>query len=740
MDAAGSIASSGRPGIRLRTVLGDLSAGAVCSLTTATFAVSYGALIFAGPLAPAQPAGLVAMLTACIVVGLGTALFSSLRCASAAPDGNSVVVLATMAAGIGQAMGPGASLAALSATVLVMLMVTAMSVGAAMVTLGALRAGRIVRFIPYQVMAGFLGAGGWSLAVGGLGVGLGAPVELAALSDPGSVEKLAAAGAVGIVLFVLVPRLKHPLALPATIVAAVAIHHAVAAWLGVPPAVQARLGWLLNVPARLPWSPPWSSGALYQVDWQALETAAPGLLAAVLVAVVTLMLSTSAIELATAKDADIDRELLAGGLSCMASGLLGGTSGTPSVSRALLLLGAGATTRLAPCVAAVLAGLVPMLYPQLLGLVPRSMLGGMLIFLGLQLLDQWVRRSRRNLSRAEWATVLLVIAVTSRFGFVAGVFSGVALGCATFAVAYSRVAPASARYRGDVASSNVSRPASDRALLHADAEALLVLHLHGFLFFGTANRLLQDVRAEIAALPGRLRFLVLDFRNVEGIDGSALSSFARIGQIAAAERIVLVMTAVPANVAARLDTLKQTAAEPWHVFPTLDAGLEWCEETRLAELQGNRSGPPAVREQLATAFGGDMATAERFIAQLGSLSFVAGEVLIHQHDTSDELMFIESGRVAILIRFREGPEVRVRTVGEGAMIGEIGFLLGEPRTATIRAETDCRALCLDRITLGRIERDDPELGFAFHRAMAQFLAHRLVDKDGMIAALMRGTR
>ncbi len=142
---------------------------------------------------------------------------------------------------------------------------------------------------------------------------------------------------------------------------------------------------------------------------------------------------------------------------------------------------------------------------------------------------------------------------------------------------------------------------------------------------------------------------------------------------------------------------------------------------------------------MAAAFG-DPVLAARFIARLESLTFAAGSVLLRQGETSDELLFVESGRITIMVRFGEGPEIRVRRMGAGAMIGEIGFLLGEARTATVRADTECRVLRLSRATLLSIEREEPELGFAFHRGMAQFLGHRLIDKDRMIAALMRGTR
>lgn len=734
-----AVGSVGRFSLLRGGVFGDLVSGSVCGLTTATFAISYAALVYSGSLSVGRSAGFVAMLTACLIAGLGTALLSSLSFAATSPDGNTIVILAAMAAEIGRGMGPSASPAAVSATILTMMMLAAVATGAVMATLGVMRAGRVVRFIPYQVMAGFLGASGWFLTLGGAVVGLGMPWHLAVLAEPDALAKLSATIVIGVSLLVLVPRSRSPFALPGIVAVTAGLYHVIAAGMGISVVTQAQLGWLLRAPSNLSLSIPWSPATLRLVDWHVLEASAPGLLAVVLVAVISLMLNVSALEVASAKDADIDRELRAGGLSAVASGLLGGAPANVSLSRSLLLLRAGATTRLAPSLSAVLAGLAPLLWPSALGFVPRPVLGGLLIFLGLQLLIQWVVRSRRYLSTAEWLTVVLVVAITIRFGFVVGVFAGVALGCANFALSYSRAAPTRARYRGDLAASYVSRPASDRALLHADAEALLVLHLQGFLFFGTANRLLADVRAEIAAMPGRLRFLVLDFRSVDGLDGSALSSFARIVQIAAAERIAVVLAATPATVATRLGGLAGGADTKRHAFANLDQALEWCEETRLAELKPVQAAPADLQQQLELIFG-EPDTVARFIARLDQIVVAPGIALMEQGELSDDLMFIETGRVSIILRPVGAPEVRARSMGVGSMIGEIGFLLGEPRTATVRAETHCRIRRLTRVALERIEQEDPDLGFAFHRAMAQLLAHRLIDKDGMIAALMRSAR
>ncbi len=169
---------------------------------------------------------------------------------------------------------------------------------------------------------------------------------------------------------------------------------------------------------------------------------------------------------------------------------------------------------------------IPLWRPALLGLVPRSVAGGLLLFIGAGMLQQWAIRSRRRLTRSEWFTVLLVLAVAARFGLVAGVVTGLVSGCVVFTVIYSRASPVHAGYRGDIARSNVERSDFEQVILDRRAESIPVLHLQGFIFFGTASRLVPAVRDEIAALPGRSRHLVLDFANTDGIDGSALYSLS----------------------------------------------------------------------------------------------------------------------------------------------------------------------------------------------------------------------
>src|SRR5690606_32232211 len=91
--------------------------------------------------------------------------------------------------------------------------------------------------------------------------------------------------------------------------------------------------------------------------------------------------------------------------------------------------------------------------------------------------------------------------------------------------------------------SNVDRPPQQRRLLEDRGSEVLVLRLQGFIFFGTANSVLQQVRRRAESREtGRLGFVVLDFRRVTGLDSSAAFSLSRCMQLAEKHGFQLVLT------------------------------------------------------------------------------------------------------------------------------------------------------------------------------------------------------
>lgn len=714
---------------------GDVLSALVLFPVSATYLLSYAALVFSGPLAYARPTGLAAMLVASLVAGLVTGLASSFRFACGTLDNNATAIMATVAAAIAAEMGAGAAPEAVLATVIVGMAIAGLAAGTSMLAIGLARAGGVVRLMPLQVVAGFVGTTGWILATGALRVGLGLAPGLDVYGDRMLLYRLAAMLAIASAFALVAPRAKSPVALPALIVFCIAAHHAACWALGVDLAAQRDTGWLIVFPSDLAPAIPWRMSTLAQVDWRALSHQGLGLIVLGLVAPISLLLTATGLETATRREAKIDRELIVGGASSLLSGGAGGTIAFITFSRSMTLFETGAVTRTAPVLATLLIGVLPFAFPAALGVIPVTALGGLLFYLGVSLLHKWVFQTRAKMSFGEWAAIPAVIALSVLYGVIIGIFAGLLIGCVTFTVSYGLGAPVRARYFGDVALSNVWRSHAERDLLWDTAAQRLVFYLQGFLFFGTANRLLKEVRAEIDGAPG-LRWLVFDLQGVEGVDASALSTLQRICEIAEERKIGVIFAAMPADAAERLGEARRAAPPVFTV--TLDEGLEWCEMRTLAEAGYMSKEPETLSAKLREEFGAE--TARVFLEHFHSFEVPAGATLIAQGELTEDLAFIESGRASVHVSFEDNPSIRVRTLVAGTMIGELGFYVSAPRTATVRAETDCRVIRVGPADIQRLEAAHPHLALEFHRMMAKRLCLRIHDKDHHIAGLMRAMR
>ncbi len=710
-----------------------LLAGALVGLVTVTYTMSYAALVFAGGLASAYGTGLAAMLVGGVAAGVLTALRSSIPFSVSAPDSNVVAILAVTLVPLAWQVADAGDPAVLAATVLMAIALASLATGLVLGGLGVARAGRLVRYVPLPVISGFLAASGWFLLVGGARVATDA-AGLAGLFATEKLPQLLAALGGGLALYLAVGRLRGALVLPALILGGLLLHHGLAALLGAGMAAQHAGGWLPQAPGPLAWPLPWTPAMLAKVDWPALARHLPDLPLLVLVAAIVLLLNISGLEAAAGQDADIDRELRVAGGAALAAGLAGGLFGLTSPGRSLLLLRAGAAGRSGGIVAGLLAGLLPLLFPEALGLVPRWVLGALLVFLGLGILLRRVVVTRREMPLAEWLQVLAVAGVTIGFGSLLGLLAGLLLACGHFIAVYGRASPLRARYDGTAAEGNRARPAEDSEALRATGTARLVMHLQGFLFFGTANRLLELVRAELAG-PEQRTHLLLDFQEVVGLDSSAGMAFTRMLRVASAQRVTLVLSGLSA---ATLRNLGPLATDPSvRLVPRLQDGIEWMEEDALAALPP-RAPPPAFATRLAGLMGA--ADAARFLAALPVEEAPPGTVLMVQDEASDDVVLLEAGLVTIGIRLPGGHAIELRVDGPGVLIGELGFLLGTPRTATVTTQTACRLRRMDRAGLARLERESPDLGIWFHRLLGQLLAGRIQDKDRMINGLLRGLR
>jgi SulP family sulfate permease len=237
----------------------------------------------------------------------------------------------------------------------------------------------------------------------------------------------------------------------------------------------------------------------------------------------------------------------------------------------------------------------------------------------------------------------------------------------------------------------------------------------------------------------KLGYLVLDFQRVTRLDSSAVFGIARLKQLTHANGILMVWTQVSPAIQGQLvrGGLVDKTDDSFVILPTLDHGVEWCENKILAR-QG--SPDPAVfierlGSQLKLAFPGLKAVNE-LTKYLERRAIPEGEYLMHQGDPPTDMYFVEQGMVTVQLQTDDGQIVRLRSMLGGTMVGEMGLYMGTSRTADVIASRPSVVYRLSAEALETMRKLDPEVAALLHEWIARLLAERLAANNRMIEALM----
>jgi len=729
-------------------LLPGLTSGVLMGFTEVIFALSLGSLIFSGALALYLPYGIgIALVTAALMM-IGTSLTSSVPGVIGSTQDSPSVILAVIAAGLVGTLS-AAGVADKLTTVLVAITVTTLLTGLFFLALGFFRLGGLVRFVPYPVVGGFLAGTGWLLAQGSFSVMAGFPLALRnvpALLQPGQLILWVPGMLFALVLFFGLRRIRHFLlmdvlihAMPAILIGAIAVFY-LALWVtGTSIGEAIKQGLLLGeVSGGAVWQP-LALKNLLAANWAAILGQGGNIAITLVLSVVGLLLNASALELAIRQDVDLNRELRAAGLANLLSGLGGGMVGYHALSLSTLSYRIGARGRLPGLLAGAICAVMLLAGSALLAFVPKPIVGGLLLFLGLDFLFEWVIVAWRRLSRAEYAIVLLILVVIGATNFLIGVGVGLVAMVILFVLDYSRVKVVHHALSGAEMNSNVERCSYHRRVLTDLGRHIYVLELQGFIFFGTANALLEQIRARVASTEQpRVRYLLLDFRRVTGLDSSGVLSFIKGQQLAGAQGITLVLTHLSDRIHRQFDLggLFEND-EAVHVFPDLDHGLEWCEE-RLLEIEQVTTlhVPVTLGAQLADS-GFDKANTARLMEFLERVDVGEGAYLIRQGDEADRLYFIERGTVSVYLEMEGGKRVRLQTLGLGTAVGELGLYLGTMATASVIADSPVTAYRLTRTVLSEMKEREPALAATFHEFVAYLLSERLAATTRTLEAVLK---
>ena len=738
------------PSLSGHTVFPNIFAGCICGLVTVIGSISYATLIFSGNCANFLQLGITSALVSATMIGLIMALKSSSPVTIAGPDANISAIIAIIASSVASRSASVSGTTSLFTSLWATLAICSLVTGIFLFVVGRFRMGQWIRFIPYPVVGGFLAGTGWLLVRGSFKVLCGAALSwksLHVLSAPQALIHWMPGILFALILVVVLRRFRHFLIMPIALVAAIVATHGVFVIMKIPIATAMSNGWLLaSFPADL-LARSFGSLSFSGFDIMTLAGNSANMTALMMVSAIVILLNAASIELTTRRDVELNRELTATGVANIVAAPLGALTGCTALSRTILNVKAGATNRISGITSALLCGLLLLFGARALSLLPRPVLGGLLLYLGLSLLLEWVWDGWRRLSRFDYFLVIVIIVIIALWGFLPGVGIGLVISCMLFALNYGKTGVIKHTLTGATFHSNVERSLVQQKLLRQRGESIYIVQLQGYIFFGTAYPLLVHLRDCLQSpTTDVIRFFVLDFSGVNGLDSSSILSFSKLLQSAQNCHVSVLFVGITPPVAKLLEQglpcvrskPKQAVTGAALIFDDLDYALQWCEDLLLAEegISGAET-TPTFAEHFSDLFHRPELI-PRLVQKLERLEVGAGFVLFEQGSPGINLYFLESGEVTAFIDLpREKNRKRLRTMSAGTVIGEMGLYLGTNRSATVIAEKPCVLYRLSAEALKDIEEKDLELACALHRFFIGLLANRLTHANKELAFLLR---
>ena len=693
-----------------------LAAGLTSGLGLVASQVAFGSLIFSGALASysSQGVGLVLFgnFAACLVIALAGGYRGAISGLSPAL----VIVMALIGVSI-----PGEG-EVLFMTTVAALMLGAVATGMCFLLIGRYRLANLVRFVPYPVAGGFVTGIGVAVCLSAMSM-MGVDPDwrsIPTLVQPSELWKWGPGAAFGITLYLAMKRWGGPPILAVSVVLGVGAFHLALALLGISGEEARTAGLLLTSTSQGGLWPAFAPSDLGQVDWAAMATQLPTLLALVLVALIVVIMNLAGLEMAANQDLDWDHEFSAAGFASVVAGLGGGTAASMIVPASLRSKLFGAATRLTGVTAALVMAAGVFLGGGMLELVPVPLVGGMLFFAGAGMLDQGLVISRKRLPWTEYGIIVLIGVVIVTFGLFEGVGAGMLATLVFFTVRLSRVDPIESRFTARERRSTRTRSVPDRAILLEEGERVLAYRLRGYVFFGSVSPLADHLRESLSADP-RPHCLMLDFGDVSGFDYSAVNVLARFMQSANAAGVRVVLSAPSAQLSDGLErNLPASEYAAVRIEPNADRALEYCEDAVIAAWKAHASHVDARRASLIDRAAADLERHlerqirfEDLMDELRSWliprRYAAGDALAGPGVPSEGLQLLTSGRASA----HDAAGRRFRQYGPGDAIWPVDP--SDAKASTVSADESCETMLLAPPARHRLEELEERLALRLYR-------------------------
>jgi len=718
-------------------IVPSIIAGVIGGIIKIVAAMAFSALIFTGTLAAYLPQGIGIVLFGFLLFAVISTFTASYPVNINTPQDIPIAIIALIATTVMATNGKDWDAETTFQFIFVTIALTSILVGIFFFILGTLKLGKLVRFIPYPVVGGFLAGTGWLIVkfafimTAGMGLSLD---NVVSLFDQATLHKWFPGLIFGLIMLISSRYTKHYLLIPVLIAIGITSFYAIMFFYGFSYTDLESNGYLLG---------PFPEGGLFQglplkylsdFKWSIFLEQLPAIGTMMILNSISVLFNYSGLEIIIKKDLDLDQELKTTGIGNIIAGLGGAPPGHLSLGGTLLSISIGSKSKLTNIVIALLCALTLFFGSEVLSFFPRIILGGLLFNLGLSFLVDWLYSTWSRVPKTDYTIILLIFLVIGTVGFLEGVITGLLMSVVLFVVSYSKVEIIKHELTGKTFHSNVERSESLKKIIDDSGDQTLILPLQGFIFFGSANRLLERIKLHLQSQNEKnLKYLVFDFKQVTGVDSSTINSFNKLRILAELDNFQVLFCNLTPQIISQFEAegLFADSMDLFLKFDDLDHGMEWCEEQIISEttISSNKQKEEIDEIKLFEEKFADL------LIYFESKDINQNTTFIEQGNDPEGLYFIKSGRVTVEL-LSSNNKIRLKSMGTGTVVGEVSLYLKTQATASVISNTACKTYFLSHENFEKLNKEDPERAAELHTYIVKLLSDRLAKSNATIQALM----
>ena len=701
-------------------IWGGLSASAVILPQATAFGIALWAPYNHDPATGAM-AGIITAIALCLFSGLSRGTNGMVS----APTGPTMVLLAGALVTLNSNGYEGQDLVS---NISIMLIVS----GLLQVVIGVSNGGRLIKFIPYPVVAGFMTGSAILMVLSQVHM-----LDVLAYKHILS-HQLWIPWATALITFasiIFIP--KYLSSIPGTVsglvVGSIAFH-----LLNITSQSSLPDNWLvgqLPTISSLQFSLP---SSLSNIPWHIIL---PVSLALAILSSLDSLLTSVVSDVATTDRHNAKLELSGQGFGHIFAAMFGGIAGAGTTGASIVSIKSGGR-HWAAVISALTFITIIMLFGPVAALLPISVLAGIILHVAIiGMLEKdilsWLKNPR---SRIDALTALLVTIVTVAYDLMIAV--GVGLILATFQFVRAQIMSPVVHRKSTIAQHPSLRRRSEkhRKILDEHANDVLIYELKGNLFFGTVDKLFEQFNSEL----NRPVQIILDMARVQQVDLTAVRMLRQIAERLHKVNGELIFTNVRRGkgLGKKVEkTLRQISPHhkgdyPTRTFIDADEAIEYAEN-KLLENLGKKIKPQERVEledsNLFHGFSGDVLETIKNVMQPVSLK--SGDTLFKQNEIATELYVVLEGEIDILLPYGKNHYKRLAKFGPGAFFGEIVFLKPGPRTADAKTIKDSELLMLSDQGFQQLRQANPHAAIKLLMRLSRELSERLRWSDSELRRL-----